>query len=248
MQIDGQVETPADNADEPKRTKAEQKRLILVEIDTGEYRLQYPLAFAQNVSALELYAAIEAGMKRVEDLLGPFESKLELLVPGQIVFDDPSFPSHLGIAGLTQEADDGTIQVVVSLWAAKGSTWPHEFFHARLRELELAPPRWLEEGAAHFVESANGFNEELFELLLSSGPLSIEDISKIRGISDKEMRVRASGWAVVYYLNKIRGKKLQHVMLLQEVDLPSTAEAFEAIKEERNKMMESNASNKIAVF
>lgn len=222
---------PAAAHDAAPPAPAENEQPVLVSIETDRFQLRFPLVFTARLHPLMLVSAIEGGFARVEDLLGPFETKIDMFVAGRIVSASEDFPEGLTIAGVTfKDEDTGKIHVVVALGAALSETWPHELFHARMRELGLDPPLWFEEGAAHYVEAADGFNEQLFELLKEEGPLTKEEIAEIDGVTSKEMRMRASGWAVVYYLTELKGHKFSDVVRMDPEDFPDPKEAFEAIK------------------
>jgi hypothetical protein len=222
----------APESDAPQAAKGDQAPTpVLLTIETDRYRVQYPLEFSFRAHPLMLAHAINQGFERVEGLLGKFKTKIEMFVPARIVSANKDFPEGLSIAGITfKDQDSGQIRVVVALWASLGETWPHELFHARMRELGLDPPTWFEEGAAHYVESPKGFNKELYALLDKDGPLSMEELNGIHSVTAKEMRMRATGWAIVYYLTQIKEHKFSDVIKMNPSELPDPAVAFRAIK------------------
>jgi hypothetical protein len=214
--------------DEPKQVA---RQPVLVVIEAQKYRVTYPLAFAERLPVTELAKRIEEAMARVERMLGAFDTRIEMIIPGRIVTDDPDFPPNLSIAGVTWKEEDGQIHVAVALGSADVGTFAHELLHARLRNLGLSPPTWFEEGLAHFAESEDGFNESMYDLLKKEGPLTLAEIAKIKGVTTQEMRLRATGWAVAYYLVHIKGQALRDVAQLKE--LPDPKAAFAAIEKQR---------------
>ncbi len=218
---------------EPAVKPAALKKPALVSVETEHFAVRYPLVFSKWVEPQALCDLVQEAMKRVESKLGAFESHIECAVTGRIVPDDPDFPAELSIAGVTFVGDDGVIHVVISLGSCTMDTWSHELLHARLRELKIRPEVWFEEGAAHSLESEDGFNEEMFELLASDGTLTKQELAEISTVTELEMRRRASGWAVIYYLTALQGKSLRDVVQLAIADLPEPAEAFDAIREQR---------------
>jgi hypothetical protein len=224
-------------SDTPRKAEIEDTPAtpVMVTIEAERYRLTYPLAFTRALPPIQLAELVEAAMGRVEGYLGPFEARLEMLVAGRIVTDDPEFPEDLSIAGVCFVDDDGQIRIVVSLWAADVETFTHELLHARLRDLGMEPPGWFEEGMAHFVEHEDGFHPDLYELLLEEGPLTMDEIKRIKGVTSEEMRLRATAWALVYYLVHHEAHEFSCLAHLGIDDLPDPLKAFAAIKAERER-------------
>jgi hypothetical protein len=221
------------------KDEAPKDRPVMVTIEAKKFRLTYPLAYTPDLPPAVLVGYVEAAFARVERLLGPFDARIEMFVPGRIVPDDPDFPENLSIAGVCFVDDSGQIHVVVSKWAAGFETFAHELFHARLRDLGVDPPGWFEEGMAHFVEHKDGFNPDLYDLLKEKGPLRMEEIKRIKGVTKEEMRLRATAWALVYYLVEIQGHEFKKVMQLGVDELPDPEKAFAAIKALREKKPEA---------
>lgn len=217
------------------KDEAPKVKPVMVTIEAEKFRLTYPLAYTVDLPPAVLVGYVEAAFARVERLLGTFDARIEMFVPGRIVPDDPDFPEGLSIAGVCFVDDNGQIHVVVSKWAAGFETFAHELFHARLRDLGVEPPGWFEEGMAHFVEHKDGFNPDLYDLLKEKGPLSMDAIKRIKGVTDEEMRLRATAWALVYYLVEIQGHEFKKVMQMGVDELPDPEKAFAAIKALREK-------------
>lgn len=189
-------------------------RLIVIEDE--RFTLIYPAWFTRLIPLEVILQHIDDSFKRIEALLGPFEKRVEIFVPGAITADD--LPPGLMIQGLCWMEEDGQIKMAVSLPAARViDTFAHELLHARFRDLGIRPPRWFEEGIAHMLESEDGFNAELFQILEQNGPMSNEELeAAARGITSDEMRLRATGWAIAYYLVHVKGITLQDVATLGE--------------------------------
>lgn len=222
-----------EGSDAEALTAEEETQLLLVRIDGKQYRVTYPLEFTRWMHPLLLSSRIEAAVKRVEGFLGPFKKQVDTYVVGALTFPGQDMPDNLMVAGLTIQDEEGNVVVLVALPACTTETWAHELLHARMRELGLNPPVWFEEGMAHFVEVEDGFNKELFQILEKESVLSRDELKSITEVTDKEMRRRASGWALVYYLVKLKGTKLSEVVRMDPEDLPSPKEAYEAIVESR---------------
>ena len=202
----------------------------VVVIEAKKYRLSYPLTSARVIPVTELAARVDSAFTRVEKNLGPFTSRIEMIVPHRIVPDDPDFPKELSIAGVCWKEDDGRIFVAVSLGSADVDTFAHELFHARMRELNRSPPTWFEEGMAHFMESEDGFNKELFSLLKEKGPMKLKEIRKVKGVTKEELRMRASAWAMVYYLVRIEGYTLDEVSRMDPFSTVRPCAAWKYVK------------------
>lgn len=188
-------------------------RFIVIEAE--RFTLIYPAWFTRLLPLEVVLQHIDDSFQRVEALLGEFDERVEIFVPGSITADD--LPEGLMILGLCW-VDDGQIKVAVSLPAARViDTFAHELLHARLRDLDIRPPRWFEEGMAHMLEFEDGFNADLFRLLEQVGMMSNEELeAAARGITSDEMRLRATGWAIAYYYVHIEGIPLEDVATWSE--------------------------------
>lgn len=217
----GPVAASAPNAPKPVVADGPQQ-IILAECD--RFRLFYPEAFCELMPLQEVLTRTVRGFAQVEHFLGEFTQQIDIYVALKIKSSDPEFPDNLIIQGLTFE-DKGRIVVFISLLYADAGTYAHEFTHARLRDLKVNPPRWLEEGLAHFNDYPDGFNPELFAILADAGPLPLTELDKDEGLDMQEMRRRATGWAVAYYLLNIKGCSVQQVAQLARKLEPEEAAA-----------------------
>ncbi|MCB0344800.1 MAG: hypothetical protein KDD66_06775 [Bdellovibrionales bacterium] len=200
----------------------------MIVIEDEKFTLTYPAWFTRRVPLEVILKHIDDSFKRVEALLGKFDRRVEIFVPGSITAD--GLPEGLMILGLCW-MDDGQIKVAVSLPAARViDTFAHELLHARLRDLGVQPPRWFEEGMAHMLESEDGFNADLFQLLEQVGMMTNEELeAAARGITSDEMRLRATGWAIAYYLVHVRNTPLKDVATSSE--FPDLDEVWKAVSE-----------------
>lgn len=220
----GPVATTAPNAPKPEGSE-ELPRIILAECE--RFRLFYPEAFCELMPLEEVLARTLLGFAQVEHFLGEFTQQIDIYVALKIQSSDPDFPDNLIIQGLTFQ-DEGRIVVFISLLYADAGTYAHEFTHARLRDLKVTPPRWLEEGLAHFNDYPDGFNPELFAILSREGALPLDILNQDDGVDMLEMQRRATGWAIAYYLLNIKGCTFEQVAQLAR-DL-EPAEAVAAVR------------------
>lgn len=200
-------------------------RLIVV-VETDKFRLFYPVSFAEVISLEDILSRVNAAFARVEKEFGAFEKRVDIYVPGRIQIPGAE-ENGLVVAGLTF-VRDRQVNVLVALWAAKDvDTFAHELLHARLRDAGISPPGWFEEGLAHFMETKDGFNEELYELLLKKGPIGLDKAAEIDGITEDEMQLRATAWLLTYYLHTFEGKTLREIA--EAESLPDPSKALEAV-------------------
>ncbi len=201
-------------------------RMIVIEDE--KFTLIYPAWFTKRVPLELILEHVDDSFKRVEALLGEFDQRVEIFVPGSITAD--GLPEGLMILGLCW-VDSGQIKVAVSLPAARViDTFAHELLHARLRDLDVQPPRWFEEGMAHMLEFDDGFNADLFQILELAGMMSNEELERAaRGITSDEMRLRATGWAIAYYLVHVMDIALEDVASISE--FPDLDEVWSAVSE-----------------
>ena len=235
----GPVAESAPNAPRSEPTE-ESPRIILAECE--RFRLFYPEPFCELMPLEEVLRRTLLGFAQVEHFLGEFRQQIDIYVALKIQPSDPDFPDNLVIQGLTFE-NEGRIVVFISLLYADPGTYAHEFTHARLRDLKVNPPRWLEEGLAHFNDYPDGFNPELYKILCAEGPLSPEVLNSDGDVDSLEMQRRATGWAVAYYLLKVKGCSFEQVATLARSLEP--AEAVAAVKlaaAARNSTPESGAT------
>lgn len=191
-------------------------------VEQPGYQLQYPAQFEQHMPVEQVCELIDGCIERIEALFGPFEKRIYIGVPGRIS-GGPDFPAHLTIQGVTFVDDAGDICVLVALPALGPEVMTHELCHARLRDLGLDPPRWLEEGMAEFVEQPDGFLPGFARLLAEHGQVSDQRLAEDEGVADDEMQLRATAWAMVYHLVNEQGLELKEVATLRQ--FPSTIEA-----------------------
>jgi len=209
---------------------------ILV-VERKRYRLYYPLAFTPEIPLRDILERLDAAFARVERDYGPFKNRLDIAVPREIPNEEAK-KNGLVIAGLTFTVD-GKVNVLVALWAAdKIDTFAHELVHARLRDAGIHPAHWFEEGLAHYAETSDGFQAELYDVLLKHGVIDPAKAETISGITKDEMRMRATAWALVYYMAKAKGMKLVEIAAAR--DLPDAETAFRYVKE-------SHSGNSVAL-
>ncbi len=221
-----------------KAAKINAADLVAV-VQTEKFRLFYPVAFTGKIPLKDILSRLLEAFDRVENEFGAFEKPVDVYVPGWILLDGAA-EHNLRIAGLTSVTEDGQVYVLVALWAAGDvDTFAHELLHARLRDAGISPPHWFEEGLAHFMESEDGFNEDLYEILLEKGPLSLKKAFEIEGFTDDEMQLRATAWLLTYYLHEFEGKSLGEIAKAK--NLPDPAVALEMVKKDH----ESNAAASI---
>ncbi|MFN8390159.1 MAG: hypothetical protein U0136_07720 [Bdellovibrionota bacterium] len=200
---------------------------LVATVETDRYRLYYPILFNDKLAIREVLTHLEAAFDRVEAEMGPFKKKVSISIPAEIPSAEAA-AQNLVIAGLTWE-ENKNVYVLVALWSAgKVDTFAHELMHARLRDAGVHPAHWFEEGLAHFIETDDGFNQELFDVLEAYGPLSTKEAAQISGITKDEMRSRATAWAIVYYLHNIKGESLQKIATSKH--LPDAKTAFAALR------------------
>ncbi len=202
---------------------------LVAVVETEKFRLHYPVAFMEEIPLKDILTRLIEAFDRVENEFGAFEDAVDVYVPGVIVHEGAA-AHNLRIAGLTWEEEDRVV-VLVALWAAHDvDTFAHELLHARLRDADIHPPHWFEEGLAHFMESEDGFHEELYEILLENGPVTLDEAAEIEGITADEMRLRATAWLLTYYLHNYEGMTLGEIA--GEVNLPDPVEVLEVVKKE----------------
>lgn len=178
---------------------------VILVAESDRFQLFYPEVFTEFLPLEQMLSRVSAGFERIERLFGKFEKRVRIYVVERIISADPDFPAQLTIQGLCFE-ENGEINVILSLSAADLGVISHELCHARLRDLKLSPPRWLEEGLAHFCEHEKGLHPSLFEILKTDGVMSTDEAKGVTSVTDAEMKLRATAWAIVYYLVYHDGK------------------------------------------
>lgn len=87
----------------------------------------------------------------------------------------------------------------------------HELAHILNREDGYTLPFWLEEGLAHFSEQDNGFCPELFGRLQWAGYCPLRQAECFSDPGERQMQLRAVGWAIVYYFHHWYGMSREEI-------------------------------------
>ena len=191
--------------------------------ETKRFRLLCPSTALQQKPMEEIASLCEQGLDRIEAHLGKFETKLTVCIPLKIAPSDIAVAKRMRILGL-QFQHRGKEHFAVAVDALSVDIFAHEAFHYRLKELKVQPIWWLEEGIAEFVETEDGFNAEHLKALIEKGPIEVDALNKLKRGCPEEMQARATGWAIVVHLVRVKKHSLLEVAKASTV--PTSSEAF----------------------
>jgi hypothetical protein len=203
---------------------------------------KYTLAFMdemdKEVKQEDLVARLDKSFKDVETTFGkPFKSRVRVVVRRELMG---------GLALGTTTHLPWTIAIELSAEGVDITTCRHEVVHAWLADQGHNPPYAINEGLAYFYEEDSGWDGTFFFLLLREGVAG--DLDRPSGdpfnqeYQKRNFRSLATGWMMVYYLNKVQLKPLSEIATMRE--FPNTQVAFDELREYLRKPGNSPAPNK----
>lgn len=184
------------NVATPSMSLAARKDLGFTSSTHDRLQLIYPVSISQRVQDEKIADMAVRALARVDQLAKPHCDSVRVCLAKKITPRGRPNYSH-SIGGVT-------IASGKTIFACLGDylepTLRHELFHARMTQLGITPKPWVEEGMADFVQYDGKFDQYYAAHIENDVILPVESILAEELLSDKNTQLRASSWAITYYL------------------------------------------------
>ncbi len=186
---------------------ANKNEVITLSFRGGRTRVLLPRKF----DSIEFRKTIETELKDAYlciEPLGCAHAPLTICVVESI---HPSFPikqSVWKVFGLTFE-HDGAYHIAIVKENFRFDCIAHELCHLRLSELGYQYPWWLEEGISECFESWTYADAGHLEALRNKRSASRDELVNYKPLQGNEEGIRATAWAIAYYLFVIKKTPLK---------------------------------------
>ncbi len=188
-------------------------------------------------SAMTLERRAGRAQAAVEAALGNFEREPKVEFLAEVRRPEETLPPGKHWNGAVIPGENG-VTIHLSQKGVSDSDLRFYFATARLSEMGNKVPFILKIGAANYCRNANGFDSESFEMYSGQEILSPRariDREQMKTDPKYRSRVRGNGWAIVYYLCKVKGAKLSEAVLTDLESIPEPGEIEKAVvKQARN--------------
>lgn len=191
------------------------------------------LALNSDSGETELTLERRAGRAQaaIEAALGNFENEPRVEFLREVKRPEETLPPGKHWSGAVIPGTKG-VTIQLSLKEVSDSDLRFYFATARLSEMGQKVPFLLKIGAANYCRSVNGFDTESFDAYTGQDLLSARsriDREQLKTDPKYRSRVRGNGWAIVYYLCKVKGEKLSEAILSDLEALPEPGEIEKAV-------------------